>query len=89
MQRDVSSGQSVYRCVCGTAMPGAAAGARIGGESFGTSDTAALYGRLISCAPYDPTNQLVGRLCAFCGLDYAAQLRVGDEVTLFRCKCGH
>jgi len=88
MIRDPSSGSVNFRCPCGTEEKGDASDARVGGGVLGAGETAEMYSCLIAKAPYDRVNQLVGRLCPACGLDYMVQIRVGDaEMVIYRCKC--
>jgi predicted RNA-binding Zn-ribbon protein involved in translation (DUF1610 family) len=88
MARNPSSGSVVFECPCGVEEKGDAGDARVAGAVLGASETTEMYRRLVGAAPYDRTNQLVRRLCPDCGLDYMVQLRVGDEVILYKCKCG-
>jgi hypothetical protein len=89
MVRDSSTGAVVFRCPCGVEQPGGPGDARISGGIIGGSNTTIMYSRLIQTAPEDRTVQLVGLPCPDCGLDYAAQIRVGEsEEIIYRCKCG-
>ena len=82
MARNPSSGP------CGVGEKGEPADARVAGAILGAGETTEMYRRLVQTAPHDRTNQLVRRPCPDCGLDYMVQLRVGDEVILYKCKCG-
>lgn len=88
--RDTSSGEVRFTCtVCGTAVPGDAYDARVGGAVLGAGETTEMYKRLIQTASFDRCNQLVARLCTECGLDYMTQIRVGEsESIVYTCKCG-
>jgi DNA-directed RNA polymerase subunit M/transcription elongation factor TFIIS len=88
MARNPTSGSVVFECPCGVEEKGEPGAARVAGAILGASETTEMYRRLVQTAPHDRTNQLVRRNCPDCGLDYMVQLRVGDEVILYKCKCG-
>jgi predicted RNA-binding Zn-ribbon protein involved in translation (DUF1610 family) len=90
MPREIGSGSVVFVCACGAEEKGTAMDARIGGQSYGTSETRSMYSYMLATASKDRTNQLVPRDCPNCGLDYMVQARVGSaEVIVYSCKCGY
>ena len=89
MSRDPSSGSVVFQCPCGVNEPGGPIDARMGGEVFGSTDTAEMNRRNIKTAAFDRTNQLIRRNCLECGMDVMTQIRIGDaEIVILVCTCG-
>lgn len=89
MARDASTGELVFRCLCGAEEPGEPADRRVAGGVLSASETTELYVNLIRDAAHDRVNAQVRRDCPDCGLDYATLIRLGEaEVIIYKCKCG-
>lgn len=89
---DYSTGQVIFKCAkCGVHKNGAPEDARVFGALLSAgAETREMSKQLIATAGQDRVNQLVPRPCPDCGLDYMAQVRVGDaEVIIYKCKCGY
>ena len=84
-------GRIIYVCTCGKRyVANNATETLLFTKNYSNAEDTSKYAPLIENAALDGANALVSMACDKCGLDYMAQVVVGDTGNvIYACKCGN
>lgn len=77
----------VFDCICGNKETALPEDVLIGGTNDISHDIPT--NRFYEYSSLDPPVQKVLKMCVKCGRNYMSQVRMGDEIIMYTCKCGH